>query len=487
MADHFDVTVIGAGIGGATCAALLAHRGLRVLVVERNARAGGKAMTVGDGGFRHELWPVVSGPSEGSRFASILEEVGATDEVELLVPDDVLALVYRSAGTSRTMVSSASPGGGGLGLIDLLSLEEPDLPGLLDLQVALTTTDDETLRGLDDVTFADWLQRVELPTSVRTDLAMQANLLFVVPIDRLAASEAIRTMADFARGGAGRYHAGGYGRVAEVCCDVVERNGGEVRTGTAVERVVVEDGRARGVVLAGGTVTSDVVVSNAGIQPTVLRLVGAEHFPGDYTDDVRALVPSWAIVGRRYELDVPFFEHGMIVTFSDDNVMTSQRFADLATGWLPEELSVFNVVPAVYDPTLAPDGRQMALVGTYCEPGLELAYLEPLLARLDESVERIWPGVSDHIVSSTSYGTAEVSRLSRDAVVPNQGGECIGLAQIVGQCGRHKPDARSPLRGLYYVGCDAGGYGCGTHQAADSGANVADIVLADLVGARSRS
>lgn len=76
-----------------------------VLVVERNARGGGKAMTVGGGGFRHELWPVVSGPSEGSRFASILEEVGATDEVELLVPDDVLALVYRSAGTSRTMVA----------------------------------------------------------------------------------------------------------------------------------------------------------------------------------------------------------------------------------------------------------------------------------------------------------------------------------------------------------------------------------------------
>jgi hypothetical protein len=26
------------------------------------------------------------------------------------------------------------------------------------------------------------------------------------------------------------------------------------------------------------------------------------------------------------------------------------------------------------------------------------------------------------------------------------------------------------------VGCDAGGYGCGTHQAADSGVKVADLV-----------
>jgi hypothetical protein len=34
------------------------------------------------------------------------------------------------------------------------------------------------------------------------------------------------------------------------------------------------------------------------------------------------------------------------------------------------------------------------------------------------------------------------------------------------------------LPGLFYVGCDAGGYGCGTHQAVDSGINVADLVHA---------
>jgi uncharacterized FAD-dependent dehydrogenase len=50
------------------------------------------------------------------------------------------------------------------------------------------------------------------------------------------------------------------------------------------------------------------------------------------------------------------------------------------------------------------------------------------------------------------------------------------LGQIVGQCGRYKPSAQAPVRGLFYVGCDAGGYGCGTHQAADSGVKVAEMV-----------
>jgi len=65
-------------------------------------------------------------------------------------------------------------------------------------------------------------------------------------------------------------------------------------------------------------------------------------------------------------------------------------------------------------------------------------------------------------------------------VVPGAGGEAVGLAQVVGQVGAAKPAARTPLPGLYLVGCDAGGTGAGTHQAVDSGFRVAAMVDADL-------
>jgi hypothetical protein len=55
-------------------------------------------------------------------------------------------------------------------------------------------------------------------------------------------------------------------------------------------------------------------------------------------------------------------------------------------------------------------------------------------------------------------------------------GETIGLGQIVGQCGPDKPSIKGPIRGLFYVGCDAGGTGVGTQQAIESGTNVADAV-----------
>jgi phytoene dehydrogenase-like protein len=476
--ETFDAIVIGAGMGGASCAAVLAKRGQRVLLLERNAIAGGKAMTVRGGGFAYELWPVVSGPSVGSRFAELLAELDAEGEVELLTPDDVMEFIYRDGDERRHMVGAANPGGGDpLGMVTMLGLTDADIAEVLRMMGDLHGMDEQAMAALEGTTFSAWLDLYDLPQSVRSWFGVQANIIFVVPIDQLDAAEAIITLQDFAKGAAGRYHSGGYGSVAEVCAQRVAQYGGTVLYGADVEQIIVEGDHAVGVQLTDGrSFRAPVVVSNAGIQPTVLKLAGADHFDGDYVEQVRSLRPSWGIVGHRYVLTEPFFDRGAYFTFDDSNYMTTDRFAALSTGWLPDELSVFAVVPSQYDSSLAPEGSQMVLVGTFCDAGTELDYLPSMLERLDETMERVWPGFHKVVKSRVPYGTAQVSKVSRDAVVPGQGGECVGLAQIVGQCGTHKPSPRSPLAGLYLVGCDAGGRGCGTHQAVDSGLNVADLL-----------
>ncbi|UCG82147.1 MAG: hypothetical protein JSW38_07995 [Dehalococcoidia bacterium] len=87
-----------------------------------------------------------------------------------------------------------------------------------------------------------------------------------------------------------------------------------------------------------------------------------------------------------------------------------------------------------------------------------------------------FPDLPKHIEWQGHYSAKEISALTRDQVLLGQGGETIGIGQIVGQDGLYKPTVKAPIRGLFYMGCDAGGRRIGTQQATDSGINVAGIV-----------
>ena len=66
--ESYDVIVIGAGFGGCSCAALLAKRGLKVLLLEKNSNAGGKGMTMSKKGYTYAAWVVVAAPILENKF-----------------------------------------------------------------------------------------------------------------------------------------------------------------------------------------------------------------------------------------------------------------------------------------------------------------------------------------------------------------------------------------------------------------------------------
>ena len=461
----YDAIVVGAGPGGAPCAALLAKAGMKILLLEKNDRPGGKALTVSKEGFRYELWPISGGPSRNSRFEELIRELEL--EIELLAPEGAGLLLYRDPSGKYTPYQPPGP-------VPLKSEEADEVNRFFTDMASLSP---QEVDALDEITFHEFVSRYRIPKSVYSFLGMEANIVSVVPIDLWCASEAVKTLQDVVRGGAGCYFKGGYGRLFEACADAVKRYGGEVRLRTRVERIAIKDGQVRGVVTDKGAFQAPIVVSNAGIQPTVLKLVGEKHFDQGYVNYVKGLVPSMGGIGIRYFLSKPVLEHPLYVAFSDDNYFDVERAERAKAGQLPEDVQVFMVVPSLFDPSLAPAGKQCALASTLCPAYAELKEPEIWWDRLDETVAKLWPELPKHIERKERFGAADVSAVTRDHVLPGQGGECIGLGQIVGQCGRYKPSTKAPIRGLFYVGCDAGGYGCGTHQGVDSGFRVANLVL----------
>lgn len=172
-------------------------------------------------------------------------------------------------------------------------------------------------------------------------------------------------------------------------------------------------------------------------------------------------------------------EHGVYIGTSQDSYIDVQRHEEMRRGKIPPVVSVYAVNPALFDPEMAPKGKQMLLIGTWCRPDPRAREIGALQKKVDEQFVEMFPKEAKYIEARGGYvGPAQVASLSRDSVLPGLGGEAVGLAVSVGYCGKSKPAVKAPIRGLFYVGHDAGGAGyLGTHQAVSSGVRTAPVVM----------
>ncbi len=481
MSDRYDVIVVGAGPGGATSAALLAKAGLKVLLLEKNSQAGGKTMTVSKNGFRYEYWPICAGPARDGSFQKLIKQLGLEEQVQVWLPDYLASAYYKdSSGEMRNVIL---PGQKGLedpvtllnSILAWAGVTEKDLPEVMRCMGDMLALSPHDVADLDDATLQDWLGRYKIPPGVYTFLAtIRCEGTMEVPIDAGSASEFIRIAQVTALGGGGFYIKGGLGRLSEALAQSVQDNGGDVLLKTKVERIDVQDGQVTGVFTSKGAFHAPIVISSAGIHPTVLKLVGEEHFDTSYVNYIKDLVPDWGFFGARYFLDKPVLEYPVYLYCSDKTVLTLEDLKKEESGWFPDDFYVYMGTNSLC-PGMAPKGKQFAWIGGTC-PSDPKMKMKPLWDALEKKVAELWPWVVPHIVEREYFGPGQVAALVRDQVMPGQGGECFGLAQIAGQCGKHKPSPKSPIRGLYYAGFDAGCQGLGMHAAVESGMKAAETV-----------
>ncbi len=476
----YDVIVIGAGFGGSACAGLLAKRGLKVLLVEKNARAGGKAMSISKNGFTYTAWVVIGAPVLGNLYEAVARELGVQDLIELVTPGSPASLYRRSSGTYARIpnmpVGQSDPNA----IFDWLEVKPEDREAALMFFAQLTMMPPEQIDQLHGISFQQWISQHDIPRSLYAFLVSNCcDGMFMVPVDQLEAAEAITSLQDMFLRHGGMFCRGGYGRVAEAYCEAVRRHGGTVLMKARTEQILVADGQVTGVVTSQGTFNAPIVVSNAGLQPTVLKLVGAQYFGPDYLQYVKRLVPSWALLGYRYFLRKPVTDAPYGVLFSNDSPWSLDRLNRAHAGQASREGVVYFEVPSNYDPTAAPPGKQLIITGSFCPPSPQMTAdeINAWAKAGEEIVFKAFPELEAAIEDKELYTPKDVSNLTRESVLPGHGGETIGLGQIVGQCGPNKPSIEAPIRGLFFVGCDAGGTGVGTQQAIESGMHVADAVL----------
>ena len=124
--------------------------------------------------------------------------------------------------------------------------------------------------------------------------------------------------------GAWGYARGGMGAITKALSASFQASGGTIRTGAEVERVLVRNGKATGVVLAGGEeIAGKLVISNADVKRTFLKLVEEKELPDVFLRRVR----NFKIRGSSGKVNIALDSHAGISGAAEGCAVAARRHA----------------------------------------------------------------------------------------------------------------------------------------------------------------
>ncbi|HEX7711588.1 MAG TPA: NAD(P)/FAD-dependent oxidoreductase [Sphingomonadaceae bacterium] len=211
--------------------------------------------------------------------------------------------------------------------------------------------------------------------------------------------------------GAWGHVVGGMGRITGLMAEAAREAGAEIVVGTPVEQVIVREGKAAGVRLAGGEeVRARRVIANCGPKLLFGRLIAREHLPADFAlamDRFKlgsgSLRMNVALAGLPSFASLPgdgeHLRAGIIMAPSLDYM--DRAYRDARAQGFSQRPVVEMLIPSLVDDSLAPPGRHVAsLFCQHCDPDLpENREAEAVDAVLD-TVEHFAPGFRDLILHS---------------------------------------------------------------------------------------
>lgn len=182
--------------------------------------------------------------------------------------------------------------------------------------------------------------------------------------------------------GAWGYARGGMGAVTQALASSFRASGGTIRTEAPVDSILIRDGKAEGIVLAGGEeIRARTVVSNADVKRTFLGMVDEQHLPEPFLRRVR----NFKMRGSSGKLNIaldsmpefpalppdsPCLRGDM--HFTDSVERMEHGYDDWKAGRWSADPFLDMVIPTTLDPTMAKPGQHfMSCFVQYCPPRIE--------------------------------------------------------------------------------------------------------------------
>jgi len=493
----WDVVVIGSGIGGLVTASQLAVKGAKVLVLERYLIPGGSG-----GSFRREGYTFDVGASMIFGFGQkghtnlltraladvgeVCETIADPAQLEYHLPAGLDVAVDRDYESFLARLSARFPHEAQgirafydtcwsvfncLDAMPLLSLEDPAYLAKVFFRAPLACL------GL-----ARWLP-VNVGDVARKHIQDPALLKFidmecfcwsVMPADLTPMINAGMVFSDRHAGGI-NYPKGGVGVIAQKLVAGLERHGGAIRYKARVTKVLLDNGKAIGVHLAGGEeIRARRVVSNATRWDTFGGLIEAQDTPAQERTWRRRYKPSPSFLSLHLGVEaslIPAGTHCHHLLLEDWQAMEDEQGV------------VFVSMPSLLDPSLAPPDRH--IVHAFSPSSIEAwtglepaAYAAKKQADSDRLIARLEAAILPGLAAAIRHREVGTPRSHRRFL--GRSGGSYGPVPALRLPGLlPMPFNRTAIPGLYCVG-DSCFPGQGLNAVAFSGFACAHRLGADL-------
>lgn len=503
--SSFDTIIVGGGHNGLVTAAYLARAGRRVLVLEFRPLVGGCAVT-------EEIWPGYR-VSTASYLSSLLQErivreldlpkhgyhVDAKDPAFFSpFPDGRHLFMWQDRTETLREIAKFSTKDAEiypryeahlerLAMVaeSLLLVTPPEFPprgpsdfiDYLKLAGRMRGLSRQELVGLVKVFtqsaadfLEDWFESEELKVTLATDGVIGANggprspgTAYILLHHCMGGVNGHRGLWGFVRGG--------MGAVSEAMASAARAAGAEIRTDAQVRKILVQDGRATGIVLANGDeLRASTVASNLDPHRTFLELLDPQHLPDDFVAGIRrfrtegtSLKMNLALSGLpefRAMPGAPAPQHKATMHICPSLEYVERAWDDAKYGRPSRSPLIEMTIPTMYDSSLAPPGRHiMGIFLQYAPYTLKDTTWdverEPYSKRIIDVIEEYCPNIRNIIVERQTLSPLDLER--RFGIT---GGNIFHGEMSLDQMFVMRPLAgwaryRTPVKGLYLCGSGA--------------------------------
>lgn len=386
----YDVIVIGSGMGGLSAATHLAQKNLNVLVLEQHDKIGGCTTSFQRGDFTFDVslhGMPGGGPGKNNRaLYKLLEMTGVGRKVEMFE----LPYFYRSVypgiditipsnwdGFKKTLKQRWPEEAEGIDkfhelcsdlMKDLLSLKNMfRYDGVKRFFVkAMVPIRQPTLFEWRDKTFKDLMDFCFESDDIKA-VVSQLWVYYGAPVSEQSALISMAATESYLSDGV--WHIKGTSQaLSDAYSERIRELGGELKTGTMVKEIVVQNGVATGVATEqGDTYQSRYVVSNTDPYQLVYELVGVEEFPHAYVDKLESMKPANSLYGVYLGLNIDLRDLGYRDTeiFYNTSKDSAILYENMAYGNLDEGSVAITIYSNYGDPVYAPPGKSVVVLNAY--------------------------------------------------------------------------------------------------------------------------